>query len=65
MRSSRTGSAGAASASPHQGTQRGNGSLSCNLGPGDATIAHTKDEYITRSDLTAGAAAFGRFLTGG
>jgi acetylornithine deacetylase/succinyl-diaminopimelate desuccinylase-like protein len=34
------------------------------FGPGTIARAHTKDEYITRSDLAAGAAAFGRFLTG-
>jgi acetylornithine deacetylase len=34
------------------------------FGPGTIARAHTKDEYITRSDLTAGAAAFGRFLAG-
>ncbi|MBM3843847.1 MAG: M20 family metallopeptidase [Verrucomicrobia bacterium] len=34
------------------------------FGPGTIARAHTRDEYITRSDLAAGAAAFGRFLAG-
>lgn len=35
------------------------------FGPGTIARAHTRDEYITRADLAAGAAAFGRFLAGG
>ena len=34
------------------------------FGPGSIAQAHTRDEYITRADLAAGAAAFGRFLAG-
>jgi acetylornithine deacetylase/succinyl-diaminopimelate desuccinylase-like protein len=34
------------------------------FGPGSIAQAHTKDEYIARTDLASGAAAFGRFLAG-
>jgi acetylornithine deacetylase/succinyl-diaminopimelate desuccinylase-like protein len=33
------------------------------FGPGDIAQAHTRDEFIRASELTAGSEAFLRFLT--
>ena len=41
----------------------GHGIPSVAFGPGNIAQAHTKDEYIVRRELEAGAAAFFRFLT--
>lgn len=43
----------------------GHGIPAVAFGPGDIAQAHTKDEYIRRRDLEAGAAAFRQFLTTG
>lgn len=37
----------------------------CNLGPGDATIAHTRDEFVTRASLERSWAALGDLLVRG
>jgi succinyl-diaminopimelate desuccinylase len=37
----------------------------CNLGPGDATIAHTKDEYVTRASLERAWSVLGDLLVRG
>ena len=36
-----------------------------NFGPGDALIAHTKDEWVDTREITAAAAILTRYLTGG
>ena len=37
----------------------------CNFGPGDPTIAHTRDEHVTRADVEAVHAALLDLLTSG
>jgi succinyl-diaminopimelate desuccinylase len=37
----------------------------CNLGPGDATIAHTKDEFVTRASLERAWSVLADLLTRG